>query len=469
MIRKILMTACLSVAGNIAAAQLEWVASYDTGYKKGAEIISVQQHSSRAALTISGKNQVDILSLASPARPERLLRIDIEGRDTGDISSVAFHPSKDVIAVALIAKDPLATGKVAVYRATTGQQIARFDTGYWPDSVLFSPDGHWLAVANEGEPFVRRGKHDDLFSPPGSVTLINIQQGFGNAVVQQITLPDLTGVAGVLQGSHKRAVERDIDLNGNGIIEADEEELEIPIASAAPQYLEPEYLAYSPDSTELFVALQENNAVLVVDVAAGVIKRSFGLGITSHLADTRDDGKVDFSETLTAFREPDGIALSANGRWLLTADEGDTEPKASKLQPGQIGGGGRTLSLFDSATGALLGDTGNQLDAMAHKAGLYPDKRSDNKGAEPETVVYLEMNSIPYAVVTLERADALALVNIANPRQPVVESVASLRTAGDSSKSYAPEGLALYRGKQGEYFLICANEKRGTLSVMQLR
>ncbi|MCV6605695.1 MAG: hypothetical protein OIF34_10345, partial [Porticoccaceae bacterium] len=235
-----------------------------------------------------------------------------------------------------------------------------------------------------------------------------------------------------------------------------------------PEYLEPEYLAFSPDASELFVALQENNAVVVVDTARAQIARSFGLGVTNHMADTQDDGRVEFVNELSAFREPDGIALSSDGRWLLTADEGDTEPKASKVKAGQYAGGGRTLSLFDAASGELLGDTGNQLDAMAHAAGVYPDGRSDNKGAEPESVVYLELGDVPYGVVTLERADALALVNISNPRKPMVESLVSLRTPNDKAKAYAPEGLALYRGADGRQYLLCANEKRGTVSVVQV-
>ncbi|MGS2723824.1 choice-of-anchor I domain-containing protein [Porticoccus sp. GXU_MW_L64] len=458
---------CAAVSPLAFAAQLQWLGSYDTGYKKGAEIISVQQSSGRAALTVSGKNQVDILSLSNPAQPERRLRITVEGQDIDDISSVAFHPTDDYVAVAAIAKNPLASGKVFFYSASNGELLNSVASGYWPDSVLFSSDGRWLGVANEGEPFVVAG-NGELVTPPGSITLVDMQKGLNNPVIHQIALPDLSGVDGVLQGSDKRSFERDIDLNGDGHIDGDEEEQELPISAATPDYLEPEYLAFTPDGTTLFVALQENNAVVVVDTASAQVARSFGLGVTQHLADTQDDGRVAFVNELTAFREPDGIALGNGGKWLLTADEGDTEPKASKIKAGQKAGGGRTLSIFDAASGELLGDTGNQLDAMAHALGIYPDGRSDNKGSEPETVVYLELDGTHYAVVTLERADALALVNISNPQKPLVESVVPLRTAGDKAKAYGPEGLALYQAN-GKYYLFCANEKRGTLSVVTIR
>ncbi|UTW46139.1 hypothetical protein KFE80_04380 [bacterium SCSIO 12696] len=447
------------------AAQLKWVGSYDSGYKKGVEIISVQQSTARAALTISGKKQVDILSLENPLKPQRVQRISVAPHSGGDISSVAFHPFNDIVAVALIADHPLAVGQVLIFNATSGEQVATFEAGYWPDSVLFSNDGRWLAVANEGEPFVV-GDKGELNTPPGSVTLIDIKSDLHSSVVKQIALPDLTGVDGVLQGFHKRSFERAVDLNEDGVISGDEEEIIVPITAADADYLEPEYLAFSPDGRELFVSLQENNAVLVVDVASTQVARWFGLGTTQHLADTQDDERISFTNLLSAFREPDGIAISADGRLLLTADEGDTEPKASKVKAGQLAGGGRTLSLFDAKTGQLLGDTGNQLDAMAHAMALYPDKRSDNKGSEPETVIYVELSGTPYAVVTLERADALALVNLKEPSKPLVEFVVPLREPGDKAKAYAPEGLALYRGGEGQYYVLCANEKRGTLSVV---
>ncbi|MDM3870175.1 hypothetical protein QSV34_02270 [Porticoccus sp. W117] len=466
--RIVLLTSLLMLCTAASSAQLQRIASYDTGYPKGAEIISVQQHSGRAALTISGKNQVDILSLANTAQPQRQLRIAIQGDNIADISSVAFHPSEDYVAVAVIPADPLATGKVVIHSASSGKRLASFTAGYWPDSVLFSNDGRWLAVANEGEPFVAT-KGGTLVTPPGSITLVDLQHDLGNAAVHQIALPDLSAVEGVLQASDKRSFERDIDLNGDGRIDGDEEELEVPISAATADYLEPEYLAFTPDGATLFVALQENNAVVVVDTSTAKVERSFGLGVTRHLADTQDDGRVAFVNELTAFREPDGIALGNNGKWLLTADEGDTEPKASKINAGQKAGGGRTLSIFDAASGELLGDTGNQLDAMAHAVGIYPDGRSDNKGSEPETVVYLELEGTHYGVVTLERADALALVNINNPQKPLVESVVSLRMSGDKAKAYGPEGLALYRDSKGGYFLFCANEKRGTVSVVTIR
>ena len=499
MARTVLFLAALVfAAGATAQRGPSVIGSYDTGYSKGAEIISVQQSSMRAALTIGSKGQVDILSLKNPGRPARLNRIDVLADGDADVSSVAFHPSEDYVAVAVIAADPWQKGRVELYSASRGEKLAAIEAGYWPDSVMFSKDGRWLAVANEGEPFVYDRSSKQFSTPPGSITLIDMKAGYLNTKTMQIALPDLTGVEGVIDGRHKRLFEREVDITGNGRIddEADfngdgsvekakvklgvfagvavtakehkGEEINIPLTAGTADQLEPEYLAFSPDGSELFVSLQENNAVIVVNTAQARVARRFGLGISRHKADVDDDGSFNFVDDLVAFREPDGIALSSDGRLLLTADEGDTEPKASKLNNGEIAGGSRTLSVFDARTGKLLGDTGSQLDEMACAAGVYPDDRSDNKGAEPESVVYLSIEGKPYAAVTLERADAIAMVDLSRPSEPQVQSVTPLRQVGDTVKAFAPEGLALFSDSNGDQYLLCANEKSGTVTVLKL-
>jgi len=192
------------------------------------------------------------------------------------------------------------------------------------------------------------------------------------------------------------------------------------------------------------------------------------LGITEHLADTKDNNKVQFKNKLIALREPDGICISPDGKYLLTADEGDTNPKASKTLGKKPKGGGRTLSIFDASNGKLIADTANQLDEIAHAAGLYPDGRSDNKGSEPEIVISFEINGVLYAAVGLERANAIALVSLKNPAQPKVVSVEGVDPKAGKEGQYAPEGLA-YLKNNDRHYIFSANEKSGTMTVMEVK
>ena len=122
--------------------------------------------------------------------------------------------------------------------------------------------------------------------------------------------------------------------------------------------------------------------------------------------------------------------------------------------------------MVDLASGQVLGDTGNQLDAAAHAAGVYPDGRSDNKGSEPEAVAAFEADGGAWAVAGLERADALALIDLRDPGAPAVRALVSLRRKGDVA--LAPEGLAYFE-QDGVRYAATANEKSGTVSVVAIR
>lgn len=440
--------------------QLRLVGAYVSDAGVGTEIISIQASTRRAAVTNSTGQVVEILSLEAPAAPTRLRKIKPPMRPGEALTSVAFHPRHDYILVAVEGAGAQAPGVVLVLSPTTGALLHRVPAGIGPDCVMISPDGAHALVANEAEEVWRTGGR--FQSARGGLTLITLAADPTKIVGRTFELKDLTGVPGFVAAAHRRRIERAVDLNGDGRIEGeDEAEAQVPLTSNAPEWLEPEYVCFSPDSRRAFVTLQENNGVLIVDLDAGRVVKAVGLGTTRHAADTKDDGRVSFAQQLWALREPDGIACTPDGRYFVTADEGDTDPKASKTKSGPAGGG-RTLSVFDAATGAFVGDTGNQLDAAAHRAGVYPDGRSDNKGAEPETVVTLRRGAVSYAVVGLERANAVALVSLASPQAPRVLGVTPLNR-GDKG----PEGLALLRDGN-KTWLYSANEASGTIAVLVL-
>jgi len=245
----------------------------------------------------------------------------------------------------------------------------------------------------------------------------------------------------------------------------DGEELKVPFGTS-PEHIEPEYVTFSPDGARAYVSLQENNAIAVVDVLQGKLDKVFGLGTVRHAADIIDDGKYVPAAELFALREPDALAVSADGRYLVSADEGDTDPKIAKTKAGLPSGGGRTVSVFDAMSGKLLGDTGSQLDDMAAQAGVYPDARSPNKGSEPEGVVSFDAFGKRLAVATLERADALALIDLDQAEQPKVLQVVGAGE-GAGSGNLAPEGLA-HVEREGRHFLVTGLEKSGNVAVFEL-
>jgi hypothetical protein len=81
-------------------------------------------------------------------------------------------------------------------------------------------------------------------------------------------------------------------------------------------------------------------------------------------------------------------------------------------------------------------------------------------------VLVLERAGRTLAAVTLERAGALALVDLSDPRHPTVLAV---RPSGAAPPRDEPEGLAHFRdpATQADYLYV-ANEGTGTLGVLRI-
>ena len=481
---------------SVHAQVLDLVGQFDSGIGEGTEVISVQGSTARMALTNSETGTISILDLSDPAAPTLIGAAFDIGLVPGEgINGVAFHPTEDYFIVA-IQVTGAATGRAELRSASTGALLNTLTTGSEPDAVAIDKQGRRAVVSDEGESFTLNTTTGEFESPAGSVTMIDLRNGAAAATATIVALPDATGTPGMVAAADNRFLEREVDVNGNGVIdedpvdfngdgdtddtvvvgtidgvpveaeEGDGEILLIPIVNNSPKYLEPEIGAFSKNGKIVYVAMQENNGVAVIDAINNAFVGYVGLGITTHAADISDDGFIDFSETLVALREPDGIAVTRDGRYLVTADEGDSDPKASKTISGYPTAGGRTVSVFDVETGLFLGDTGNQLDQAAADACLYPDGRSDSKGAEPENLVTFKFHGDAYAAVGLERADAVALVSLEDPANPVVVSVAAVNP-GTALGGQAPEGIAFLK-RDGSHFVYLANEKSGVVSVFEV-
>lgn len=433
-------------AGPQSAPTLEHVATIATA-APGAEIVSVQKSTRRALLTHSQKGVVELFDLSDPAAPRSVRVIDLALEPGEELTSLAFPATGEWFLTAIKARAPLAPGR-ALMHALDGKRLASFPCGVGPDCVAIAPSATQALIANEAEGFEFQA--NCAVSAPGSLTHIRFAPDPQASQVTQIAFTE--AVSAPTDG---RTIERKVG--------GETRNLEL---LATPEYIEPEVVVFLEDERRALVSLQENNAVAVVDLAAARIERLLPLGNTTHPADLESNGKFEETGILTARREPDGIALVPGGRFFVTADEGDTDPSADKTAPGMPAGGGRTLSVFDLASGECLGDTGPELDRWAAKAGLYPDKRSPRKGSEPEMVVCFERGGRPFAAVTLERAGALALIDLGDPKKPTV--VALVRT-GDTPADDEPEGLAHYRDPSSEldYFYV-ANEGTSTLGVLRI-
>ncbi|WP_234497313.1 choice-of-anchor I family protein [Vibrio maritimus] len=276
-----------------------------------AEIVSYDTCTDKLYVVNAQGKKVDVLSLSESGEPSAQGQIDLTSAATqsgiaiGAANSVSAH--QGLVAVAIENENKQEPGIIALYRSDSLELITTYPAGALPDMVSFSKDGQYIAAANEGEP-----NADYSIDPEGSVTLIDLKSGPLDAVVTQIDFREFN------EGNVRHGeLSSDVRISH-------------PNATVA-QDLEPEYLAFG-DNGQLFVALQENNALASIDVSAKRVTGIYGLGGKSW-----QDAKLDASNKdkivgnlqsypmLEGLYMPDSIAsYTVDGQtYILTANEGD--------------------------------------------------------------------------------------------------------------------------------------------------
>lgn len=340
-----------------------------------AEIPAFDAGTRRAFVVNALEGTVDVLDLSDPAAPAKVATIDAANVAAGaEVNSVAVRDG--VIALAIQAADKTETGFVGLYRADTLEQISTVEVGALPDNLVFSPDGKYVLVANEGEP-----SDDYQVDPEGSVSIIDVSN-LQRPTVRTARFNAWNGREAEL----RQAGVRIFGPNAAGTGTA-----------RASQDLEPEYIAVSADSTTAWATLQENNALARIDIATATVTDILPLGYKDHGAagngmDTNDeDGVIDIRERpgVLGMYMPDAIAaFSAGGKtYLATANEGDArawgEDNDAYWGDGSSVGDTRQGFVEEFRVKHLVHDSGlarrrgddlpPQLDLMADRAILNPD------------------------------------------------------------------------------------------------
>lgn len=302
-----------SVTGTL---QLNLTGTYVSGNEfdtASAEIVSYDSCSDKLYVVNAKDQTVDVLGLGSddsaPAKEGTIdlsLAADSAGIEIGDANSVSAK--QGLVAVAIQADTKQDDGIIALYRSDTLALINTYAAGALPDMVALSEDARYILAANEGEP-----SSDYSNDPEGSITLVDLAEGYADdeAVVTQLSF---TG------------------FNNNA---PDSVRLAGPEGTTAAQDIEPEYLTISADNRTAWVALQENNALAVVDIENATISSLVGLGTKSWDAESGNQldpsnkdggpGVFDSYEQLVGLYMPDTITSIdiAGETYILSANEGD--------------------------------------------------------------------------------------------------------------------------------------------------
>ena len=454
------------------------------GTEGAAEITAYDPNTKRLfVVSNDGDSRIDVVDLQDPSNPQLLRAIEIAPYG-GGANSVAVSDGQ--LAVAVEADPAQAPGLIVFFATDDLHEVRTVPVGALPDMVTFSPDGRYVLSANEGQP-----SDDYAADPLGTVSIIDLENDYA------VTTLDFSG-----------STDQKAALEASGL------RVFGPKASLA-QDLEPEYIAVSEDSKYAWVSLQENNALARIDLTTKSINAIFPLGfkdyrLPENAIDVSDrDDRIQLNPwPVLGMYQPDAVATyEVDGvSYVVTANEGDARgyggfseeervddltldtkafPDAETLpQKDQLGRleitttlgdadgdgafeelysyGARSFSIWNGTTGEQVYDSGNELERRAIEARRYQDKRSDAKGVEPEGVVLGKIEGRTIAFIGLERASAVMVYDVTNPRQP--------RFLQTLLSGVEPEGLTFVsaaNSPNGKSLFIVSAEGDGTVKLFQ--
>ncbi len=509
------------------------IARYDSGQgPTGTEIMAYDAALKLAFVTNGALSGYDILSFADIKSGEftqvdsekRVLLADYGISGVSDITSIASHPTKDLIAISAVSENKTDNGYI-VFATKDGKYVNHVEVGALPDMVTFTPDGTKAIVANEGEP-----ADDYSVDPEGSISIIDVETFEETTLTFTETLLD-----------------DKVRVNSQGTI---------------LQQLEPEYVTVSADSKTAYVSLQENNAIATINLETMKIESVKGLGVKDYSiagneVDALNDKTIKLEkQPVLSFFMPDAIdTIEVGGKtYIITPNEGDvrdwdayseeisvediiseiqlnadhyegytqdeldafvaggglqaladgklklTKENGMNAETGKYealyGFGGRSFSIFDAATMELVFDSGNDFEAfMAEKTPEYfnttndeikVDNRSDDKGPEPETAIIGEIDGTKYSFIALERFGGIAVYDLSEINSPKFVTVISSRNfnvdgsleddiaaedVADVGGDVSPEGLVFISAEEsptGKALLVATHEISGTVAVYEL-
>ncbi|MEV4117835.1 esterase-like activity of phytase family protein [Micromonospora sp. NPDC049645] len=398
-----------------------------------AEISAVSEDGRTLIHTDALARRIGFLDISRADRPRGLGTLSLAqlGDAEDEPTSVAVVGRYVLVVVNTSASYTEPSGRLDVIELASRERVASFDLGGQPDSIAISKDQRYAAIAIENE-------RDEEATPPGGEEgdLPQAPAGF-------VQIVDLTGKSPA--GWRLRPVAL-TGADGSALPALAQAGL------AAPTDPEPEYVSIN-SRNQLAVTLQENNGVALIDLPTGRVTKVFGAGTaTISGIDTKKDGVIDLTGSITDVpREPDAVAW-VDDRYLATANEGDWH------------GGTRGWSVFDSRSGRVAWDAGNTFERLAVTYGLHNEDRAGKKGTEPEGVAVAEYDGVRYAFVGSERSNFVAVYDLSDPTRPVFRQLLPTTNGPEGLLPIPSRGLLAVSSEEDD----AAVNVRASVSLFQL-
>lgn len=370
------------------ALQLNLLGSFSNGASgtNSSEIVVHDPSTQRLYVANSIAGKLDVVNFSNPSNMSLISSINV--LPYGNINSVAVK--NGTLALAIENANPQDSGKV-VFLDKDGVFLNQVNVGMMPDMITFNHAGTKVYTANEGEP-----NNAYTIDPDGSVSIVDITNGVLNPSRAHITFTAYNGQEASLRAQGIRI----FGLN-----------------ASASQDFEPEYVTISDDDSKAWLALQENNAIVELDLTTNSIVNIRSLGSKDYSnsvygMDVSDQTKgINIANfPVKGLYMPDAIAKYsvAGVDYVVTANEGDARgysgfseesrisglnldatkfPNAAELKNNLVLGrlnatnkmgdtdgdgdidsifvyGSRSFSIWNGTTGALVYDSGDDFERI---------------------------------------------------------------------------------------------------------
>ena len=364
--------------------------------ESSSEIIAATADGMTLIYTDSPAEVLGFIDITDPAAPVAAGVMALDGEPTsvsviGQTAYVGVNTSADYVNT---------SGHLLALDVDSRTALGDCDLGGQPDSVAAAPDASFIAVAIENERDEDLGYGRTGQMPAGYVAIVPIADGVMDCDAMIMT--DITGLADV-----------------------------------SPEDPEPEFVSINGEN-EIVVTLQENNHIVVLNAAGEVLSHFSAGAVDLEGIDTVDDRAAlvfDGSQPGRP-REPDAVTWIDDSHFA-TANEGDMD------------GGSRGWTIFHQ-DGTVVHESGASFEHAIVQIGHYPDRRSDAKGVEPESVTFGVFGGTPYVFVGAERASVVGVYDVTDPANPVLDQLLP--------SGIGPEGYVVIPERG---LLISANEVDG--------
>lgn len=376
------------IASFPVCQQLDDNCNVDT--ETAAEIVDVSSDGNTLIYSDSPMDAIGFIDITDASSPKKAGTLSMSGEPTsvavaGDYVLVGNNTSVDFVNV---------SGTLEVVDIATKTIIRSIDMGGQPDSVAVSPDKQFAAIAIENE------RDEDL--DDGQID-INPQAPAGFLMVVDMS-----------DASPANWTTTKVEMTG--------------LADIAPTDPEPEYVDINADNIAV-VTLQENNHIVLVDLATAKVTTHFSAGtVDLTQIDTAEEDIITQTSSLTDVpREADGVTW-IDTDYFVTADEGD------------MNGGSRGFTVYKT-DGTIAYSSGSDLEHMTAAIGHYPEGRSENKGNEPENAEFATFGNADLLFVNSERSSLVFVYDIANPEAPVFKQVLPAAAGPEGVKAIPSRNL----------------------------